>query len=223
MNAIEAIHNRRSIRAFLPDAIENEKLTTILESASRAPSWANTQPWEVFVATGDTLDKIKEEYLRNYSEGMSGTPDMPMPAELTEATKSRMIELHSGIERDCGEAAKRIGEFHKTLYNAPAVVVVCIDKMLSEWSIYDAGAYVQTLMLAATELGLGSIPAVSLVSFPDILRRELLIPENLKIIIGVAIGYADTGNEINNFISDRRPFSDFHVDVMHHKRMCLKL
>ena len=64
MNVTEAIISRRSIRAFLSKPVKKEKLEAILKMAARAPSWANSQPWNVFVATGDTLEP--------YQEGLSG-------------------------------------------------------------------------------------------------------------------------------------------------------
>jgi nitroreductase len=63
-------------------------------------------------------------------------------------------------------------------------------------------------MLAAIEQGLSTIPAITLVLYPDVLRRELKIPDNLKITIGIAIGYADPANQINNFVSGRSPLSE---------------
>jgi nitroreductase len=60
-------------------------------------------------------------------------------------------------------------------------------------------------MLAALQQGLSTIPAITLTLYPDVLRRELKIPDNLKITIGIAVGYADRGNKINNFVSAREP------------------
>jgi nitroreductase len=83
-----------------------------------------------------------------------------------------------------------------------------MDKVLSEWSLYDIGAYSQSIMLAAADYGLSTMPAITLTLFPDILRRELEIPENLKLTIGIAIGYADSENKINGFKSARRPVGE---------------
>jgi nitroreductase len=58
-------------------------------------------------------------------------------------------------------------------------------------------------MLAALEQGLSTIPAITLTLYPDILRRELKIPDNLKITIGIAIGYPDIDHGINKFVSSR--------------------
>ena len=48
----EAILSRRSVRAFLPDPVDETTIREILEIASRAPSGTNMQPWRVYVTTG---------------------------------------------------------------------------------------------------------------------------------------------------------------------------
>lgn len=52
MEVMEAIRTRRSIRAYKPDAVPEEALTTVLEAARLAPSAANRQNWK-FVAVRD--------------------------------------------------------------------------------------------------------------------------------------------------------------------------
>ena len=52
MDVIEAIGKRKSVRAFTPDPVSLDMLKEIVEQALRAPSWANTQPWEFAVVTG---------------------------------------------------------------------------------------------------------------------------------------------------------------------------
>ena len=207
MNVTQALYERRSVRAFLPTAVEKEKLTAIFEAAARTPSWANSQPWEVFVATGETLQKIKEAYQKNYDSGTVPSPETARPTEWTQAAIRRRTQLHPGMVRDCGDAAKNFGLLNKTMFDAPVVAFICMDKLLSQWSLYDIGAYSQSLMLAAIEHGLGTIPAITLTHFPEILHRELGIPENLQVTIGIAIGYIDDGNAINNFKSARDPVS----------------
>jgi nitroreductase len=83
-----------------------------------------------------------------------------------------------------------------------------MDKVLSQWSLYDIGAYSQSFMLAAVEQGLSTIPAITLAQYPKVLRRELNIPDNLIITIGIALGYADKDNKINNFHSSRSPLEE---------------
>ena len=77
--------------------------------------------------------------------------------------------------RDCGSAVDQFGILNQTMFNAPAVIYICMDKILSEWSLYDIGAFSQSIMLAAVEQGLSTIPAITLMLYPDVLRRELKI------------------------------------------------
>lgn len=59
MDLKEAIYNRRSIRFFTDKKIEQETLIDLVKDAQMAPSWANSQPWRVYIATGETLRKIR--------------------------------------------------------------------------------------------------------------------------------------------------------------------
>lgn len=45
MDALECILTRRSIRKFLPEPVEEDKLITILKAGMYAPSAGNQQPW----------------------------------------------------------------------------------------------------------------------------------------------------------------------------------
>src|SRR5512139_1415848 len=59
MNVIDAIKQRKSIRGFKSDPVSKDVLTKILESACRAPSAMNTQPWEFIVLTGGVLEALR--------------------------------------------------------------------------------------------------------------------------------------------------------------------
>ncbi|MCL1940312.1 MAG: nitroreductase [Synergistaceae bacterium] len=208
MNIIEAITARRSTRAFLPKPVEKNKLDSVLAAAARAPSWANTQPWEIFAVTGDTLEKIRNGYQQKYAKKTPAAPETPRPAEWPEALAKRTRQLRADMARDCGDAVDQFAMLNQTMFNAPAVVYICMDKALSEWSLYDIGAYSQSFMLAAIEQGLATIPAITLTLYPGILRRELKIPDNLKITIGIAVGYADKEHGINKLVSARSPLAE---------------
>ena len=115
----------------------------------------------------------------------------------------RQRQLGPGIERDCGEAARDFGKQNQNFFGAPAVVYLCVDRTLSHWSLYDAGAWSQGFLLAAIEEGIGGIQAAQTVLYPDVIRRAANIPDNLRGVIGIAIGYVDRDNGINNFTSAR--------------------
>lgn len=205
MTIREALYERRSKRAFKPDPIPREILLNILKDAAQTPSWANSQPWEIFVAEGETLKKIKAGYADCYANAVQAALEVPRPADWPESAKKRQQGLFPDMVRDCGDAVNQFGPLNQRLFDAPCVIFICMDKVLTQWSLYDIGAYSQSFMLAAVEQGLGSIPAITTVLYPDVLRKALNIPDHLKITIGIAVGYADETNAINNFKSARSP------------------
>ena len=91
-----------------------------------------------------------------------------------------------------------------TLNNAPVILFITIPTASPDWSIFDAGAFAQTLLLAATNKGLGSIVTYNSVRFPDDLHRIMNVPEDQRFMAGVSIGYP-AAQKINDFRSDREP------------------
>ena len=69
------------------------------------------------------------------------------------------------------------------------------------------GMFLQTFLLALTERGLGSCVEVSIVGYPEIVRAELDIPEELSMICGLAVGYADPAFPANNLNIGREPIA----------------
>ena len=135
-------------------------------------------------------------------------------AAMASSLQKRMEELGverfktAGIKRDDKAARQTIFETNYRFFGAPAVIYLCMDRSLTPWSIFDIGMLAQRIMLAAQQYGLGSIPAYNLVSNPDIIRKELEIPDDLSIIIGIALGYSDTQHPQNKFRSPRRPIQE---------------
>ena len=85
-------------------------------------------------------------------------------------------------------------DFHmanRRFFDAPCAVYLCMDQTLGTWSMFDLGAMCQSICLAAQDHGVESAIAINLVVYPDVLRDELLIPRDLLIVIGIALGYAD--------------------------------
>lgn len=57
-NIDQIIRQRHSIRAFLPTPIPNQIIKDILDTARFAPSGSNTQPWQVYVVSNTTREKL---------------------------------------------------------------------------------------------------------------------------------------------------------------------
>jgi nitroreductase len=214
MNVTEALINRRTIRAFKADRLDRDLLMKILEPALHAPSWANTQPWELFVAVGEPLERIRKGYAEMLKNCVPRNPDIAMPKEWPDACRSRTETLKAErtelLGQACrpGETLPDLTQMNYKLFNAPVVVYLCMDRCLTSWSLFDLGAISQSIMLSAEEQGIGSAVAITLAAHPDIIRRELGIPGDLAVVIGIAMGLPDHDSPQNKFRSSRRKLAD---------------
>lgn len=96
----------------------------------------------------------------------------------------------------------------QVLYGAPAVLILTVPKGASQYAMYDLGAFAEQLMLAATDKGIASLVAAMFVAYPDVLRRELPIPDDEAIAIGISLGYASSA-ETNGIATSRMPLGDY--------------
>lgn len=214
-----AVERRQSIRAFKPDAIPLQTLREILDVARHAASWANTQPWELAVATGKELRQIKKAFADEYQRG-ERAPDLPGAHEFPEPYNARrrhtggqMLEI-KGIPREDREKRRWWNLQGLGLFGAPAAIYIYTDTQLvyqshptitNVWPVFDIGMLVQNIMLLALEHNLGTLTAIQSVAYPDVLREVLGIPESKTVVIGLAIGYPDFTDPINEFRSPREP------------------
>ncbi|NLO90350.1 MAG: nitroreductase [Clostridia bacterium] len=215
MNVLEALEARRSIRVYKPTPVAPEVIKSIIEAANRTPSWANTQPWEVYVVSGTPLENLRKRYLESFRKGIEPNFDIPAPKSWPAAHDERINQLGAGrfatlgIERDDKEARRKVTEMNFNFFGAPHVIFLCMDRDLSHWSLFDLGSFSMSLMLAAQHHGLSTIPAVMLVAYPDIIREEIDIPQNLSIVFGLALGYGDLDSIHNQYRTPRRNVDEF--------------
>ncbi|WP_332237266.1 nitroreductase [Sporolactobacillus sp. KGMB 08714] len=206
---------RKTVRKYTDQQVPKDVLLNILSKAQRAPSWGNSQPWEVYVAAGESLERLRKAYLAAYDhKEETDDRDMPKPKKWPDNLQNRMSEsiakvfADSGIIRDDRQAREKNWRNNFSFFNAPVAVFLCLERELTEWSTLDAGIYAGHLMLAATYYGLGSTPAASSVSYPHILREILKIPDHQRVIVGIMMGYEDADHPYNRPVSIRVPVSE---------------
>jgi len=211
MDVIEAILARHSVRDFSSKPVPREITVKILEAAIYAPSGGNGQPWEVFVASGAVIEKIRKAYLERFQSGSGGPPPGGRPPQ-PDFIQERMAVIRNerfkllGLAPDDPASGKVFMEWGSRLFGVQVLLIICMDKALS--SNLDIGLFVQTICLAAQGYGVDSFIAGGFVSHPDVLRQELEIPENLNIITGVGLGYPNPDAIINTYRSPRRSVED---------------
>ena len=141
MNTREAIAARRSIRRFEERPIPAEDLESILMAGIQAPSAKNRQPWRLVVVQGERRDEM-------------------------------MAAMQAGIAR-CQAAGEDTGSAVGTaraMSQAPVTVFVYNPYGVAPWLahsidenftdlmlIQSLGAAVENMLLAAWDLGIGSL------------------------------------------------------------------
>ena len=93
MDIVEAINQRKSIRAFKSDPVPMGILKEIMELALRAPSWGNTQPWEFAIVTGEKLEEIRQAFAEKAAAAEKDNPDIPRPREFPQPYDTRYRAL----------------------------------------------------------------------------------------------------------------------------------
>lgn len=203
----QAMTERRSTRLFNDTQIPRETLEAIASDAQWTPSWANAQPWRLYIATGETLNEIKRNHIRAVQNGVQSKPDLPTlhREDWGQKAMRNMRTWSRGLQSFLGrEHGHEYPQSQATLFNAQAIAYVTIQRDSPLWALYDAGAFGHAIMLSAFEHNVDSIPAYETIKYPWDLRESLGIPENELILSGVALGYS-AGNKINEFRSVREP------------------
>jgi len=218
MDVVQAIKERKSIRAFKPDQVPLDLLKNILEHAMRAPSWANTQPWEFAVVTGKKLKTIQDAFVNRGAAAMQNLQsEVARPYDFPEPYSSRIKKMQAKERRGRTTEMKPEEMEERMLinfrnYGATTCIYLLIDinylqqeKGINVWGMYDSGSVVQNIMLLAVNYGLGTIAQAMAVVYPDIIHKELSIPQDKLVALGIAIGSPDWDNEINKDFRDREP------------------
>ncbi len=212
MDVTEAVNRRKSVRAFLPDPVDDVVLKQLLTTASRAPSGGNVQPWRIYVLNGDAMTRFREFI----AERAPGAPAYDIyPPGLHEPYRSSRYRIGEqmyeaiGVGRD--DKAGRFAQFAKNLdfFGAPAAFFCFIDRVMGppQWS--DLGMFLQTFMLLAQEAGLDTCPQEAWAVHEPAVMEFAEVPEELRLFCGMAIGTADREHPINSVESDREPLDVF--------------
>lgn len=173
------LRTRRSVRRFKPDPVPDSVLTSILTTATFAPSAHNRQPWRFCVVT----DLMVKERLASAME----------------------LEFERDLEQDKlprEEIQKRLNRSHERITAAPVLIVLCLD--MSDMDVYPdtkrkraefrmamqsvANAGMQ-LMLAAHAEGLGSVWVCSPLFVQETIQQVLELPRNWEPHAMFFLGY----------------------------------
>lgn len=219
--------SRRSTRDFLPTPIAPEIIEKILKDSLTAPSWSNTRPFKVAVASGDIRQRISEEFLSRWSvlskimrKGLSnklriiysryGLPTSnpliakPYPSELKPRAERVGREMYETFGVVRGDRMARDQQWAKnySFFGAPVELFIYVNKSLHIYAASDAGLMMQNLMLSAHAHGLGTCAQGAVAIWDDVVRKEFDVPDGYRLLCGIALGYPSESS-INEFKAHR--------------------
>ncbi|MEY3454602.1 MAG: hypothetical protein RLZZ147_727 [Actinomycetota bacterium] len=231
----EFLASRRSTRDFLSTPVPDEILDQILTDSLTAPSWSNTRPFKVAIATGEVRDRISGEFLSRWHvlsrimrKGIRnklrliysryGLPTSnrsivkPYVAELRPRAQRVGKELYElfGVKR--GDRTARDAQWGKnySFFGAPVELFIYIHKSLHIYAASDAGLMMQNLMLSAHAHGLGTCAQGAVNIWDDVIRKEFDISKDYRLLCGLAIGYPSDA-PVNSFQANRIDVSEMVV------------
>ena len=211
-NLKSLMQERHSVRNFQKKEIPENIIKEIITVAQRASSWENSQPWNVYIATGEVLEQIRKEYIQKGEQKIKGYADMN-PGHRTNFSKQSQQNMEAQnnavMEFTNDPNFENFMVAVRNMYYAPMVVYFTLNKGYIPYSVYDLGGFGMSLMLAAKDYGVDSLVAYSLVTYPDVLRKYLKVPDDEDIIVGIALGYEDEDKIVNKFRSTRLPLDKF--------------
>ena len=219
--------SRRSTRDFLSTPVPQEILEHILKDSLTAPSWSNTRPFKVAVASGEVRDRISTEFLSRWGvlskimrKGILnklriiysryGLPTSnrsiakPYPADLKPRAERVGREMYEffGVARGDRPARDQQWAKNYSFFGAPVELFIYVHKSLHVYAASDAGLMMQNLMLSAHAHGLGTCAQGAVAIWDDVVRKEFDVPKGYRLLCGISLGYPSESS-INDFRANR--------------------
>lgn len=222
-NLSELLRTRRSVRDFRADAIPADVLDAVLADANWSPSWSNTQPYRIAITSGELRDHLARELTARYDAGIralaggvlgklkafltrDGLPDgdfkvhFEYPPELLPRRRATGFGLYKLLGIDRKDHAARNAQMRRNFefFDAPTAIFIFVHRGLHEYSVLDAGIFLQSLMLSAEAHGLATCAQGALATWAGPAKAAFAVPKDYKLICGLAIGYA-SDHPVNRF------------------------
>lgn len=172
MNTLEAIAGRRSIRRFRKDPLPREVVEQILAAAVQAPSAKNVQPWRFVVLEGERNDRLADMMLdaaQDLKAKGIGIGSLEWTARAMLGAPLTVVVFNMAPPPDVPEEAH--GDWHWVM-------------------VQSTGAAIQSMLLAAHDLGIGSLWICDILFAAREVREWLGRPDE-HIVAAVTLGYAD--------------------------------
>ena len=211
MDVIEAIKTRKSVRGFKSDPVPKKIIWEIMEAARFSPSGTNTQPWQIHVLAGETLDNIRRGNVEMLTSGVKPHPEDGL-IQYEGIYRQRQVDsgvrLYKlmGIAREDREKRFEWEQRGFRFFDAPVGIILAAEKLINPLhSQFDIGAMTHNICLAALNYGLDTCIHRQGVMFPEVVRKYTKIPDTSRLVICIAMGYPDWDFPANGGRSAKEP------------------
>ena len=208
--------SRRSVRGFLPDPVPQALLEQLLETARQAPSGANLQPGRFWALQGGARERLSMALSQAVRAQQPERVDYdyfprPMPLQLRKRQVAAAQALYRSLGIARGDVAGREQQFERNyrFFDAPVALLVTLERDFGSGGFMDLGMCLHGLLLAAHAQGLGACAIGALASYPDLVRRELGLPDSELVVCGVALGWPDPQAPANQTQTEREPLARY--------------
>ncbi len=212
-----AILSRFSTRAFLPAPVERELLSNLLQTAARAPSGTNTQPWKVYVLQGAKKDELVSKVCTAH-DSLAANPALAANyKEEYDYYPEKWVSPYIDRRRECGfglYGVLGIGKGDKDkmhaqhqqnyrFFGAPVGLMFTVDQIMGRGSLVDYGMFLQNIMIAARARGLHTCPQAAWNGFSKIILPHIGAADQEMLVCGMSLGYADESALVNTYATTR--------------------
>ena len=179
-----------------------------LSLAQLAPSNSNIQPWRLFLTEGERTKHLREALLAEVRANPRELAPLPDSFRTYRRELGTIIYGAMGVARNDEVGRTEAQRRNYAFFGAPSVGILCMHRDLGLTDAVGVGMYLQTLVLALEARGIGTCVQAALTTYPEVLRRELAIPDELTILCGLSLGYADPDFPANRLQIPRRPVEE---------------
>jgi nitroreductase len=219
MNAADAfrqlVRERRSIRSFLPEAVPEETICSVLDDARHAPSNSNIQPWLAHIISGDARARLSAAMLEADEAG-TASPDFPwgydeMHGAYSERQKTQGASYYRalGVPREALDQRRELQRRNLSFFGAPHVCLLFMPSFYDNVrTAADVGMFAQIFLLSLAAHGLAGVPQTYLGFYADEARQVLGVDPSLKLLFGISFGRPDLTSAARAFQIDRAPLAE---------------
>ncbi len=191
----------------------------------------------VGIASGERRDRISREFLNRWQAasaalkpGISGKLKLfitryglpksdykvfrPYPKDLKPRQQKVGADLYGFIDIKREDSQKRQEQWGRNydFFGAPVSLFIFTHSGLGEYSVSDAGLFMQNLMLSAHAHGLGTCAQGASALWAEPVRKEFKVPKHYKLLCGIALGYP-SDDKINKFEAERLGIDQIKLDA----------